>query len=195
MFNGIAVELPFLKHILRSLKWVPIPAAREFLNTQPTTVEYSAKVFENSRSSSKTANIFMEILAEAEKDRNALSELVLVREARTPTVAGSETTATTLTFVIWRILSRPRLHKQLLGELQEKLPADCPDAELEWLPLMNAMIRATLRLYGAAPGTLPRNPPPSGATFGNVYLPEGTVVSTQAWSTHRDPAVWEKPGE
>lgn len=57
-----------------------------------------------------------------------------------------------------------------------------------------------LRLYGAAPSLLERVVPstsPSGLDDAfdlmGYAVPPGTIVSTQAWSMHRDPSVFPSP--
>lgn len=189
--NGICAELP----VLKLMRFAPIPSVQKFFSSNESVMEMSASVVQNSRSSSVGTNIFTGILAEAEKGNTLISDAVLTIEARGLIVAGSDTTAITLTFLVWTILSRPQLHKQLVEELREKVPDKFTDEDLEKLPLMNAVIQEALRLYGAAPGSLPRNPPPGGATLGGFYMPEGVVVSTQAWSLHRNPDIWKDPEE
>ncbi|GME21834.1 putative cytochrome p450 protein [Neofusicoccum parvum] len=189
--NGICAELP----VLKLMRFAPIPSVQKFFSSNESVMEISASVVQNSRSSSVGTNIFTGILAEAEKGNTLISDAVLTIEARGLIVAGSDTTAITLTFLVWTILSRPQLHKQLVEELREKVPDKFTDEDLEKLPLMNAVIQEALRLYGAAPGSLPRNPPPGGATLGGFYMPEDVVVSTQAWSLHRNPDIWKDPEE
>ncbi|EOD47761.1 putative cytochrome p450 protein [Neofusicoccum parvum UCRNP2] len=189
--NGICAELP----VLKLMRFAPIPSVQKFFSSNESVMEMSASVVQNSRSSSVGTNIFTGILAEAEKGNTLISDAVLTIEARGLIVAGSDTTAITLTFLVWTILSRPQLHKQLVEELREKVPDKFTDEDLEKLPLMNAVIQEALRLYGAAPGSLPRNPPPGGATLGGFYMPEDVVVSTQAWSLHRNPDIWKDSEE
>ena len=76
-----------------------------------------------------------------------------------------------------------------MATLSSELRAD----ELNNAPLLNSVIDETLRLYGAAPGGLPRTVPSRGATFCGIYLPAGTVVSTQAFTLHRDNTLFRQP--
>lgn len=47
------------------------------------------------------------------------------------------------------------------------------DAQLEKLPYLNCVIDEALRLYGAAPGSLPRSAPKGGFTLPSGYfIPE-----------------------
>jgi cytochrome P450 len=66
-------------------------------------------------------------------------------------------------------------------------------AELEAAPILNSVLNETLRLYGAAPGALPRIVPSRGLAVGEHHIPAGVEVSTQAYTNHRDPAVFPDP--
>ncbi len=113
-------------------------------------------------------------------------------EAKNLIVAGSDTTAITLTYLTWAVLRQPDIRKTLEDEVNA-LGSDFTEANLEELPFLNAVIEESLRLYGAAPGTMPRQTPPGGATFCGYYIPSNTTVSTQAFTIHRDPSLFEDP--
>lgn len=97
-----------------------------------------------------------------------------------------------MTYLIWSVLRQPQLQIDLEEEVAA-LSADFTEAQLEALPLLNATIEETLRLYGAAPGALPRMVPPGGATLGGYYIPPGITVATQAFSLHRDEELFPRP--
>lgn len=149
--------------------------------------DYAKVAVRNSKQIGSKANIFAAIINEAEKgDNEELTDLDVQLEASNLIVAGSDTTGITLTYLVWAILKRPQLQSAVEDEVC-RLSDNLTDAELEELPLLNACIEETLRLYGAAPGGLPRIVPPGGATLGGYYIPEGITVTTQGWSLHRDP--------
>ena len=137
-------------------------------------------------------NIFSNAIAEAEKGNGKLTDADVKQEAANLIVAGSDTTAITLTYLTWAILTCPTLRQDLESEA-DTLRQDFSDVDLEGLPLCNAAIEEALRLYGAAPGSLPRAVPPGGVTLDGHFIPAAVTVSTQAWTTHRDPAIFENP--
>ncbi|RDA93305.1 hypothetical protein CP533_2057 [Ophiocordyceps camponoti-saundersi (nom. inval.)] len=116
----------------------------------------------------------------------------ILNEAQSYIVAGSDTTANTLTYLTWSVCRRSDIRAKLVDELRT-LPTDFCEAELHALPYLNHVVDETLRLYSAAPSGLPRVVPPGGANLAGYNLDAGTVVSAQAYSMHRDPIVYPSP--
>ncbi|PFH57844.1 hypothetical protein XA68_14482 [Ophiocordyceps unilateralis] len=116
----------------------------------------------------------------------------ILSEAQSYIVAGSDTTANTLTYLTWSVCRRPDVRSKLVRELRG-LPSDFDEAQLPTLPYLNHIVDETLRLYSAAPSGLPRVVPPGGAELAGYRLDAGTVVCAQAYSMHRDPLVFPSP--
>ena len=155
--------------------------------------EYGGRAVSNSRTNSmSTRNIFTGMLTESEKKSGTLTEEDVVTEAGNLIVAGSDTTAITLTYLVWAVLSQPALQQDLEDEVGRVDPS-YNEAVLEELPLLNAVIIETLRLYGAAPGSLPRSVPHRGGIFGGHHVPEGVTVSTQSYTIHLDETLYPDP--
>lgn len=174
--------------MLRSFfRALPFRQAQEMFNADAMLSEYAAVAVRNSKNIGTRSNIFHTMISEAEGGENTqLTDLDVKLEASNLIVAGSDTTGITLTYLTWAVLQRPKLQAAIEEEVAT-LQGNVSDAELERLPLLNAAIEETLRLYGAAPGGLPRIVPSGGATLGDHYLPAGVTVTTQGWSLHRDP--------
>ncbi|OQE12812.1 hypothetical protein PENFLA_c062G10566 [Penicillium flavigenum] len=188
--SGIGLEIPLLRVIG---SWVPLKSLQTLFNSTKFLNSYAQRAVKNSRKNSDSSrNIFSDIIYESGKKDSSLTDADVANEAGNLIVAGSDTTAVTLTYLIWAVLSHRELRTQLEIELAG-LSADFDQAALESLPLLNAAIMETLRLYGAAPGSLPRTVPEGGATLSNHYIPAGTTVSTQSWSIHRDEALFPQP--
>lgn len=121
-----------------------------------------------------------------------LTDSTLGSQASALIIAGSGTTAVTLTYAVWAILSRPSMRSRLEAELGH-LDDDYDDLALEKLPYLNAVVDETLRLYGAAPGALPRIVPSKGLRVQDFFIQPQTTVTTQAYSMHRDPQYFRDP--
>lgn len=187
--SGIQTELPFL----RCCRYLPLPVIRRLFHADEILLEYGTRAIANAKGQEgHTSNVFSTILTESEKDGTALTNMDVNREAGNFIVAGSDTTAVTLTYLIWAVLKQPDLQSALETEVRN-LKLEFSDSELETLVLLNAVIEETLRLYGAAPASLPRTTPSGGATLGAYFIPGGTTVSTQAYTIHRHSSLFSNP--
>jgi cytochrome P450 len=129
----------------------------------------------------------------------ALDSLDIASECADHLLAGIDTTADTLMFLIWA-LSRPQhedVQRRLIDELRS-LPQDAfengvPKLEiLDTLPVMNAIIRETLRLYSPLPASEPRSLMVDRAVDG-YDIPAGTTISLSPYSLHRNEEVFTDP--
>lgn len=123
---------------------------------------------------------------------DGLTDAEIRDEALSFIIAGSDTTATTLTYLVWAVCRHPHVKHALLEEVLS-LPAGFTDRDTRQLAYLGQVINETLRLYAAAPNALPRIVPPEGRTLAGYFIPEGLTVSTQAYSLHRDPAIFPDP--
>ncbi|KAK7705638.1 hypothetical protein SLS64_008007 [Diaporthe eres] len=130
-------------------------------------------------------------LAESEEK---LSWQEVRSNALTFLVAGTDTTANTLTYLTWAICQRPEVKAILLQEL-DQLPENFDDTHLKSLSYLNQVIEETLRLYPAVATGLLRMVPPGGVTIAGRHIPGGSTVSCQAYSLQRDPQIFPRPDE
>ncbi|KAH7355496.1 cytochrome protein [Pyrenochaeta sp. MPI-SDFR-AT-0127] len=121
-----------------------------------------------------------------------ISRAEIVANAQAYIVAGSDTTAHSLTYLLWAVCRDESIKKRLVAEV-EALPTGYQDEDLKSLPYLNHVIQETLRCYAAAPGMLPRDVPQDGCEIDGYWMPGGTVVQTQAYSMHRDATVYPEP--
>jgi cytochrome P450 len=191
--RGVGVELPIITTLGKVLKFVPIPTLQDIFRPNDVLFDHGRKYLDSIKASETSSNIFSNIAAEAELgDKLSMKDVHL--EASGLIIAGTDTTSVTLTYLVWAVLSQPTLQAELEHEVAA-LADDYGDTDLEKLPLLNAVIEETLRLYGAAPAGLPRSVPPGGVTIDGQVIPAGTTVTTQAYTYHRDPELFPRPLE
>ncbi|CZR66973.1 related to cytochrome P450 [Phialocephala subalpina] len=192
--GGMHAEFPIMWDVIWSIcNYLPLQSLRQLFHYQEYTMEYASRAVNNSKSQDgNTKTIFSTIIAEAGKEDTPLTDKQVKLEAGNMIVAGSDTTAVTLTYLIWAVLKKPELRKDLEEEVRE-LKEDFTDTDLETLPLLNATIEEALRLYSAAPASLPRQTPANGATLCRYKLPGNITVCTQAYTIHRDPNMFSDP--
>ncbi|KAK8872713.1 cytochrome P450 3A13 [Apiospora arundinis] len=127
------------------------------------------------------------------QDKNYdLEQLDMAAECTDHMAAGIDTTGDALCFLMWEI-SQPRsLHVQ--KRLQEEIRSADPSTPFDKLPYLDAVVMEGLRCFPAIPMSLPRYVPAGGRTIDGYYIPGGTIVSCQAYSTHRiDERVFPEP--
>ncbi|KAJ3939202.1 uncharacterized protein N0V96_010646 [Colletotrichum fioriniae] len=166
---------------------------RRMLNAGNSIHEYGGRAVENlKRHRDNKSNLFATALAECDAgDKAELTENYIQIEASNLIFAGADTTAGTLTYLVWAVLKRPELQARLEAEVAAVDDINLlNDAFLEKLPLLNSVIDETLRLYGSIPANLPRVVPSKGAKFGDYEIPGGLEVETQAYTLHRDENVY-----
>jgi cytochrome P450 len=189
MGAGIMVELP----LLRLLRFIPINAIQEMFNANEYILKGAGRAVEMARSRTGEANIFAKVIEDCEKeDESHIDDMDVRIEAMNIIIAGTDTTGVTLTYLTWAVLQRPQLQAALEAEVAG-LEEGFTENNLISLPLLNATINETLRLYGAAPSSLPRVVPQGGTTFAGYYIPQSVTVDTQAYTFHRDPQIWSDP--
>jgi hypothetical protein len=126
-----------------------------------------------------------------------LSDMDIASECADHLLAGIDTTADTLMFLIWA-MSLPRHHPfqtNLRTELRE-VPADdqgiSAPKDLARLPYLNAVIRETLRLYAPLPTIEPRILS-TDTVIDGYNIPANTVVGMSPYCLHREPSVFPEP--
>jgi len=105
--------------------------------------------------------------------------------------AGIETTAVTLTNVMYMLHLNPQVCSKLRSEMVE-LRASNPSPSMEKLltmPYLNAIYKETLRLLPALPRSF-RDLEADTVLPSGLKLPRGTSICVLTWSMHRDPKVW-----
>ncbi|KAF3058220.1 Isotrichodermin C-15 hydroxylase [Daldinia childiae] len=105
------------------------------------------------------------------------------------TTAGSETTATLLTGIMNYLVNYPDKLGILVDEIRHNFHrhGDITLEALRGLPYLNAVINEGFRLCPPVPWILPRRVPQGGGKVCGIWLPGGTAVSVQAYTTNRDP--------
>ncbi|KAH7066850.1 benzoate 4-monooxygenase cytochrome-like protein P450 [Paraphoma chrysanthemicola] len=119
-------------------------------------------------------------------------------------IAGSDSTAISLSGAFYYLLTNPDVYKKLMEEI------DAADAEgalassedttgagvvvpfpaANKLKYLDAVVTEAFRMHPAAGLLLERIVPPQGATICGEYVPGGTVVGCNAWVLHQNKEVF-----
>ncbi len=176
------------------------------------------------------------------KGEPPLPDADLIAETLLIMVAGTDTTATSLTYLFFELARRPEWYARVRAEVSAAVAAAAADtdhddnndnvdddadgvegggnanggtangttapppprrtpltyAAVQALPVLNAVVWETLRMYPALPAAMPREaPPPDGALVAGagVWLPAGTTVAAQSYTVQRNADVFPQPDE
>ncbi|KAL2794803.1 cytochrome P450 [Aspergillus keveii] len=101
-------------------------------------------------------------------------------------IAGSETSATTLSGCVYFLSKHPETLKKLNDEIRAAFTndSDITAAICARLPYLNAVIEETLRLYPPVAASLPRVVPNGGDVVDGYAVPEKTIVSTHHYASY-----------
>ncbi|CAH9117418.1 unnamed protein product [Cuscuta europaea] len=109
-------------------------------------------------------------------------------------IGGTDTTATTVEWVMAVLLENPEVMKQVQNEVDHIVGLNSTVEEVHLLKLtyLDAVVKETLRLYPPLPLLVPRC---STATsqVGGYTIPKGTKVFLNTYALHRDPQLWDNP--
>lgn len=161
-------------------------------------IKYSEKTFkEREANPPKEPDIMTSILDAGPfyQDRK-LNDGLLVGDARLLIIAGSDTTSSTLTYVMYHLAHEPKVVEKLREELSEaNIPADAPLSAMAHLPYLNAIINESLRLNPAVPSGVYRKSPDEGIDFDGTFIPSGVTIMSPIYAIQRDSRAFAKPEE
>ncbi|XP_066302867.1 cytochrome P450 2U1-like [Branchiostoma lanceolatum] len=108
-------------------------------------------------------------------------------------IAGTDTTAATLTWAILYMILYPDVQQKVQAELDSVLGATKPSlAHRDQLPYTTATIMEAQRIRHIGPVLFGRKTAES-TCLGGFHIPEGTYVVPNLRSVHMDPVAWPNP--
>jgi cytochrome P450 len=116
-------------------------------------------------------------------------------------IAGSDTTAVSLSAILYYLLHNPLAFQKLRSEIKkagEEGKCTFPQikfSESQTLPYLQAVIKEALRMHPATGLPLWRVVPAPGAEISGHYFPGGTVIGVNTWVAHNNPTVFPHPEE
>lgn len=122
-----------------------------------------------------------------------LTDNDILSEAMGYIVAGSDTTAYTLTCLTYAVCKNPEIRETLVAELAT-LPDGFTEKDTRPMRYLDQVISEALRVYPSVP-SLPRRVPPEGGELAGYPVPGGVTVATQVYSLNRDKKIFPNPEE
>ncbi|OGE47485.1 hypothetical protein PENARI_c043G07611 [Penicillium arizonense] len=157
----------------------------------------------------KGVNFLQRFLQSQEKSPEFLTDDRITGMCASLIIAGSDSTAISLSAVFYYLLQNPRVYHRLqqeidaadeAGTLASSSPSSrdstggagdvIPFTAANKLPYLDAVITESFRMHPAVGLLLERVTPPQGATICGEYVPGGTVVGCNAWVIHQNKEVF-----
>ncbi|KAK8985432.1 hypothetical protein V6N11_068688 [Hibiscus sabdariffa] len=109
-------------------------------------------------------------------------------------VAGTDTSAATVTWVMSFLMKNPKYLKKTQAELRSIIGKKgfVKEDDLQSLTYLKAVIKETYRLQPTVPLLVPRETLRK-CSIGGYEVPAKCLVHVNAWAIGRDPEVWENP--
>ncbi|MFE3824526.1 cytochrome P450 [Streptomyces sp. NPDC059092] len=139
------------------------------------------------------ADDLLTLLINARSDEDSpLTDRELRDQALVFLLAGSDTTATSLTFAMHLLARHQDVQDSTRAEVLAALGDRRPTPEdLDAIPALERVVKEAMRLYPAAPVLIRRAA--EAAVIGGHAIPAGSYVYVCPWVTHRHPAYWPDP--
>ncbi|KAG9963016.1 benzoate 4-monooxygenase cytochrome P450, partial [Aureobasidium melanogenum] len=130
-----------------------------------------------------------------EREAHGISESQIAAHSSDFIIAGSETTATTLSCATYYLLRDPEIYDALRKEIRSAFSsyAEINPASASKLKLVNAICLEAMRMYPPLPFALPRVVPHGGDSVDGHMLPEGVTVSTNPFATSMSSVNFKDP--
>ncbi|KAL0312791.1 UNVERIFIED_CONTAM: Flavonoid 3'-monooxygenase [Sesamum radiatum] len=111
-------------------------------------------------------------------------------------VGGTDTSSTTIEWVMAELLCHPKVMEKVQNELNEIVGLNniVEELHIPKLEYLDAVLKETLRLHPIGPFLTPRTPSQT-CTIGGYTIPKDSAVFLNVWSIQRDPLAWENPLE
>ncbi|KAG2666517.1 hypothetical protein I3760_15G065700 [Carya illinoinensis] len=111
-------------------------------------------------------------------------------------LGGTDTTMVTMTWALSLLLNNREALKKVQQELDLQIGRDrlVMESDMKNLVYLQAVIKETMRLYPAAPLSVPHESL-EDCTLASYHIPAGTRLLVNLSKIHRDPQVWSDPTE
>lgn len=143
----------------------------------------------------KTEDFVEKMMMARAKDPEKVTDYHLFIMGQSNVMAGSDTTAISLSTIMWHLLQYPETLRKLREELDEftaqgRCGASPSFKETQEMPYFQAVMKEALRMHAATGLPMWRTVPEGGAEIHGRFMPEGTVIGINTWVAHYDETIF-----
>ena len=154
------------------------------------------EIIEQRMTSKEEINDLLNMLLETryEDTGEGMSVKQLVDEIKVLFIAGHETTANALTFILHLLGRNPDVQQRVLDEILEiESQTEGIVEQLQKMTYTNAVLNESMRLYPPAWITDRQNV--TDDTLAGFYIKKETLIGVSFYELHRNPKYWKSPDE
>lgn len=152
----------------------------------------------------KGINLLQRFLQSQRKDSEFLTSNLITAMCASLIIAGSDSTAISLSSIFYYLLQNPRVYRTLMEEIDAADATGAlaqskdstgngdvvPFPAANKLVYLDAVITEASRMHPAVSLLLERVVPPAGALICGRFIPGGTVVGCNAWVVHQSKEIF-----
>ncbi|KAJ6002119.1 hypothetical protein N7499_002016 [Penicillium canescens] len=134
-----------------------------------------------------------------QKEPEKVTDYHLFIMGQSNVTAGSDTTAISLSTIMWHLMHYPDVLQKLREELDEftaqgRCSSPITFKESQEMPYFQAVMKEALRMHAATGLPMWRTVPDGGAEINGRFFPGGTVVGVNTWVAHYDETIFPDAG-
>ncbi|CAF1921066.1 unnamed protein product [Brassica napus] len=141
----------------------------------------------------------VELLLKMERGEVGLGEYQLTRNHTKGIllnilIAGIDTSAQTVTWVMTHLITNPRVMKKVQAEVREVIQSkdNISEDDIKQLEYLKLVIKETFRITPLVPILIPREAS-KDLKIGGYDIPKKTWIRANIWAVHMNPSVWKDP--
>jgi cytochrome P450 len=174
-------------------QWLPTKLNRRFHTAYQNITDILRRIIRERQAEGQDhGDLLSMLLSVRDEAGNPMPEQQLLDECITLFVAGHETTAAVLTWTWYLLSQHPDVAQQLYTQIDDVLAGEPISLDkLPTLPLLEAVVKETMRLYPPA-FSFGRTVTEPFTAVGTEF-PKGAMILFNSYVTHRRPDLYEEP--
>ncbi|EMD67451.1 hypothetical protein GGP41_007347 [Bipolaris sorokiniana] len=175
----VSLEYPIMEHLIKAITPKSLKAAAM------THYDYSAlRVEKRLAKGVDIGKPDIWSLVMTKNEQNEIPKEIMMADAMTFMIAGTETTASTLSVLFYLCLTHPEQMQRLQAEVRALREDELTLDTLHHLPFMTACLKESLRVHPVVPIPIFRKTPQGGNAIDGQWIPENTRVAVSQFAAY-----------